>query len=245
MTRICVSGLALVLLLACVGCGNGSTDARRRQGRRKTIGDEEFLARFNTNISKLTGGDEDKAAATAALQALIKESPGSLSLLEDASRSEDAVARIRATIGLEYLSPDPDASWRRILQDGKAFSKSDLDFLLRSYSVLLNFGAISPSIDASHSIGEKDAKTTSLPVKELVSTYGEPDSIHRNKDGVTWYNYGPLAVSLSHDSKHVLTERILMADAFWAMLFKAVHGEYPEQLRVVGLPELEIELPPK
>ena len=232
--------LCAVLLAVSSGCSKRPDE----QKSSRPLSDEEFMATFNEHISNLASeSSEVKATSTGALRALVERSPTSLRLLQRAAHSKNSVARIRASIGLAILSPTSDAPWRRIFEDGRAFTASDVDNLLRAYHVALAFSSISPQIDGSHHIGYEESQEDALTVDEFVSLYGKPDEVYTDSDKKTWYCYGPMGVAIAEDGKRILRGCLLMADPFWAMLYKAAHGEYPSQLTVVGLPDLRIELP--
>lgn len=222
-----------------------STEAATPKDRVPTpLSDEEFMEVFNQQISGLSSEDAAvKASSTEALRALVKRSPTSVRLLQKAAHSTDSVTRTRASIALEILSPMADSPWRRILEDGRAFTASDIDDLLRAYTVVLAFDTITPHIDSSHHIGFEASQDNALTVTEFVSLYGEPDEVRTDDENKVWHCYGPIGVVIADDGRTVLRGRLLMADAFWAMLYKAAHGEYPSELRVVGLPDLKIKLP--
>lgn len=256
-----VTVVCAVVLVASSGCGKRSEEQKPSEGGVSTeparettqqgLSDEEFMEAFNKHIGNLASKDPAvKAKSTEALRALVKRSPSSVSLLQQAAHSTNPVARIRAIIGLEILSPTPHAPWRRILENGRAFSASEIANLLRAYNVVLGLGAITPHIDiTTHLIrthlGYDESQENALTVKEFVSLYGEPDEIYTDKDKRKWHCYGPMGVAICEDGTKILRGRLLMADTFWAMLYKAAHGEYPRQLKVVGLPNLQIKLPSK
>lgn len=239
-----------VTLLVPIGCSRApDTDSKKASGEptpRNAVSADEFMKQYNEYMKSFTEeGDTDNANVAEALRLLGKQSPEGVKQLKEATHDPNMIVRNRTSLALEMVAPDLDAPWRRILQDGKVFTADRMEELTLMYTVFLYYGEITPYVDNVHTIGFEGPEKATITLKQLVSMYGEPDEIGTVKDGRTLYYYGPIGLVISEDGKEIDSNHASMSDAFWAMLYKSVKGKYPEELKVTGLPDLQITLPTK